>query len=99
MFMRTTSRRVTFVHPFSLQGMGATQPAGTYTVETDEELLQGFSIEAYRRVATTIRLPSPSGQTRLDRVVPIDPLELDAAHERDRAEPDVGADVRTDRSV
>ena len=40
MTVRTTSRTVTFIHPFSLSGTDEVQPAGTYTVETDEELLQ-----------------------------------------------------------
>ena len=40
MTVRTTSKTVTFMHPFNLSGMDKMQPAGTYTVETDEELLQ-----------------------------------------------------------
>ena len=40
MTVRTTSKTVTFMHPFSLSGTDEVQPAGTYTVETDEELLQ-----------------------------------------------------------
>ena len=31
---------VTFTHPFNLSGVDEVQPAGTYTVETDEELLE-----------------------------------------------------------
>ena len=44
MTVRTTSKTVTFVHPFNLGGMDETQPAGTYTVETDKELLQTLSL-------------------------------------------------------
>jgi hypothetical protein len=40
MTVRTTSRTVTFVHPFNLSGTDEVQPAGIYTVETDEELLE-----------------------------------------------------------
>jgi hypothetical protein len=40
MTVRTTSKTVTFMHPFILTGTDEVQPAGTYTVETDEELLQ-----------------------------------------------------------
>ena len=40
MTVRTTSMTVTFVHPFNLSGTDEVQPAGIYTVETDEELLQ-----------------------------------------------------------
>jgi hypothetical protein len=48
MTMRTTSRTVTFIHPFNLSGMDKEQPAGTYTVETDEELLQTLSFPLTR---------------------------------------------------
>jgi hypothetical protein len=47
MTVRTTSKTVTFTHPFNLSGMDKVQPAGTYTVETDEELLQTSSLPAY----------------------------------------------------
>ena len=84
MTIRTSSKTVTFVHPFRLSEADVVYAPGTYTVETDEELLHGLSFDAYRRVATTIRLPSASGDARLDRIVAIDPLELDAAQERDK---------------
>jgi len=44
MTVRTTSKTVTFRHPFNLTGTDEVQPAGTYTVETDEELLQPSSV-------------------------------------------------------
>ena len=47
MTVRTTSKTVTFAHPFNLSGVDEVQPAGTYAVETDEELLQTLSIPAY----------------------------------------------------
>jgi hypothetical protein len=50
MTVRTTSRTVTFTHPFNLSGMDEVQPAGTYTVETDEEPLQTLSVPAHRRI-------------------------------------------------
>jgi hypothetical protein len=49
MTMRTTSRTVTFIHPFNLSGMDKEQPAGTYTVETDEELLQTRLTRGFQR--------------------------------------------------
>ena len=58
MTVRTTSKTVTFMHPFNLSGMDEVQPAGTYTVETDEELLQTSSLPAYRRISTLMRLPA-----------------------------------------
>jgi hypothetical protein len=36
------------------------QPPGTYAVNADEELIEGLSFLAYRRVATTIYLDLPA---------------------------------------
>ena len=62
MTLRTTSRTITFARPFSLDGLEETQPAGSYTVQTDEEPIEGLSFLAFRRVATVIFLPSPVEQ-------------------------------------
>jgi hypothetical protein len=43
MTMRTSQETVTFRRPFSLSGLDQLQPAGSYTVETSEELLEGPS--------------------------------------------------------
>jgi hypothetical protein len=86
MTVRTTSRTVTFVHPFSLSGTLEVQPAGTYTVETDEELLEGLSIPAYRRIATLLRLERTTG-TALTQIVETNPVELAGALAKD-AQPD-----------
>lgn len=83
MTVRTSRKTVTFAQPFSLRGIEAEQPAGTYMVETDEELLEGLSFPAYRRVATMIFLPARPGDTVSGQLVTIDPLELEAAEKRD----------------
>ena len=83
MILRTSRRTVTFARPFSLRGIDGIQPAGTYTVETDEELLEGLSFPAYRRVATTIFLPSRPGDLVSGQLVTLDPVELEAAEQRD----------------
>jgi hypothetical protein len=83
MTIRTTTRTVTFTRPFTLQCIAEEQPAGSYTVETDEELLEGASVPAYRRLATLIRLPGRPGSTVLGYVVDIDAAELTAALEKD----------------
>ena len=80
---RTSRKSVTFTKPFSLSGIDEVQPAGTYTVETDEELLPSLSFPAYRRIATLIFLPSRGRGPIVEEVVNIDPLELQAAQERD----------------
>ena len=83
MSVRTTSKTVTFTHPFNLSGMEEMQPAGTYTVETDEELLQTSSLPAYRRISTLMRLPARSIGTMLTQIVETDPVELARALARD----------------
>ena len=85
MTIRTSKKTVTFRRPFVLGGLDEVLPAGTYSVETDEELLEGISFPAYRRVSTLIRLQAKSGNPHLTRALTIDPNELDAALERDRA--------------
>jgi len=83
MTMRTTSRTVTFTRPFMLSGIVEPQPAGSYTVETDEELIGNAPITAYRRISTLIRLPGRPGSLVLEQVVDIDAGELAAALARD----------------
>lgn len=78
MTMRTTSRAVTFTRPFILSGMDGVQPAGTYTVATEEQLLQDVSFPAYRRISTVIVLPSQSARAVWTQVVDINPVELKA---------------------
>ena len=63
--MRTTRESITFDHPFSLTAVDKLQPAGTYAVDIDEELIEGLSFLAYRRVATTIYLPLHPREPRL----------------------------------
>jgi hypothetical protein len=83
MTVRTTSKTVTFTHPFNLSGMDEMQPAGTYTVETDEELLQTLLLPAYRRISTLMRLTTRPRGTVLTQIVEVDPLELAAVLARD----------------
>jgi hypothetical protein len=78
---RTSRKTVTFARPFSLRGIDGVQPAGSYTVETEEELIEGLSFPVYRRVETVIFLPSRPGGT--DQVATVDPRELEAALARD----------------
>ena len=82
MTVRTTSKTVSFVHPLSLTGTDEVQPAGTYTVKTDEELLQLSSLPAYRQIAALLRLERTTGRV-LTQIVETNPVELAAALARD----------------
>jgi hypothetical protein len=84
MTVRTTTESVTFGHSFTLGEFEEILPPGTYDVDTDEELLEGLSFQAYRRVLTVIRLPTASGDPSLMRALTIDPNDLDAAISRDQ---------------
>jgi len=85
MSLRTIRKTVTFSHPFTLSGIDGEQPAGTYTVETDEELIDGLSFPAYRRLSTVILLPALPGSMTGLQVVTVDPEELAEAERRDAA--------------
>ena len=83
MTMRTTSTTVTFRRPFLLRGFDRPQVAGTYTVETEEKLLEGLSFPAYRRIVTLIHLPAQPGHAMISETVVIDPSDLESALARD----------------
>ena len=59
MTKRTARGPATFVRPFGLGAFGEQLPGGRYPTETDEELLKGLSLLAYRRTATTQFKPDP----------------------------------------
>jgi len=82
MTVRTSQKTVTFRRPFSLSALDEMQPAGTYTVETNEELLEALSFPAWRRTATVISL-RPRGGAGLGQDLEVDPAELEAVAEAD----------------
>ena len=73
MIQRTTKATVTFTRAFVIDGFEQALPAGDYVIETEEELIQGLSFPAYRRVSTTLlvhRLPGRPGQKEAWLIVP-----------------------------
>ena len=98
MIQRTTTRTVTFAHPFTLSGVDGVQPAGSYTVETDEELIQTLSFPAYRSTGTWFRLPAQGRITTSTHAVGLTPAELGAALAKDAlASANVPAEPCVDR--
>ena len=85
MTTRTRSNTVIFKHPFLLPGVDRVLPAGGYRVVTDEELIDGLSFSAYRRVSTMIFVPAQTHQASSIEMVPINPSDLVVAQERDAA--------------
>lgn len=86
MTTRTHYTTVTFRRPFALGGFDEVLPAGAYILETDEELLEGISFPAYRRILTLMHLHAEPGHPGVERLLTIDPKELDEALERDQAQ-------------
>jgi hypothetical protein len=87
MTRRTTTTTVTFRRPFILAGFESIRPGGTYTIDTEEELIETVSFPAWRRIATVIHLNDLGTTSYLT----IDPVELHEAAMRDGAQIDATA--------
>jgi len=84
MTIRTERKIVSFASPFTLRAVEGIQPPGDYIVDVDEELIDGLSRLAYRKIATLLHLPSVAKQRGESQVVVVDPVEFEAALFRDR---------------
>jgi hypothetical protein len=85
MSTRITDTSVMFTNPFSLIGIDAVQPAGTYEVVTEEKQIPGLSFVAFQRLGTILRLPANPAPGQRRQAIPVDPAELAAALEADLA--------------
>ena len=86
---RVTSATVTFVRPFILDGFGELQRAGSYVVDTEEELIDSISLTAWKRISTVMQLSRHGGI----EYVPINPDQLSDALRRDGAQHDPAGPV------
>ena len=77
-----------FAQPLTLSGVEDVQAPGAYTVQTDEELLEGLSFLAYRRIATVIFIPLRHGGPSSLQAITVDPRELADALARDGSHAD-----------
>ena len=93
MTIRTSEKIVTFKRPFVLSGFDQLLQAGAYRVETDEELVEGVSFPAYRRIATLLHLDVIPGQPGVTQTLTVDPDDLDAALKCDRTSPQARDDL------
>ncbi|UVK46968.1 hypothetical protein BPNPMPFG_002701 [Mesorhizobium sp. AR07] len=82
---RTTHSIAHFAAPFVLGGLEGQLPAGDYDIDHDEEVIEGMSRLAWRRVATFIHLPARTVKNpTTSQLVAIDYVELETALKRDR---------------
>jgi hypothetical protein len=84
---RARSEQVEFCRPFVLSGLDSLQPAGSYIVDTEEELLDAQTVPAWRRIATVIQLTRGGAR----KYHTVDPAELHEALMRDGAQLDHAA--------
>jgi hypothetical protein len=81
---RVASTMVTFVRPFILDGFEQLQPAGSYVVDTEEELIDSLLFPAWKRLSTIIRVSRHGGI----EYIPVSPDQLSDALVRDSAQQD-----------
>lgn len=79
--MANRTRRTTahFASPFSLPGFEKAQPAGDYTVDHDEEAIEGPSWIAWRHIGAFIHLPAIGVKSTRHQMVPINSADLKSA--------------------
>lgn len=82
--MTTRSRHetITFRHPFRIKGIDRLLPPGAYEVITDEEMIEGLSFPAFRRVATMIMVPAATQKSAMEMVA-IGSVDLADAQQAD----------------
>lgn len=83
MTTRTTQSVLRFPTPFRLAGFADAQPPGEYRVDREDEMIEGLSWTAWRRVATFIHLPAIGSRATTQQMVRIDPATVDAINEKD----------------
>jgi hypothetical protein len=71
--MRSRRETITFQHPFRIRGVDRLLPPGAYEVITDEEMIEGLSFAAFRRVATMIMVPAaPPRSSTIEMICSVD---------------------------
>lgn len=84
---RVSREHISFAAPFKVEGPLRQCPAGTYEVETVEELIDGLSFPAYRVVSTSLVLPVANASSRSCQMIPVDPALVRSARDSADAEP------------
>ena len=83
MTMRSRRETVHFTHPFRIKGIDRQLAAGAYEVVTDEEMIEGLSFSAFRRVATLIMVPGAPPQRAVMEMISISAVDLSDAQRID----------------
>lgn len=84
---RSTETIVTFRHVFSIGTALSKQPAGSYRVTKEEELIEGLSFPAYHVTSFAMEVPAIGVASATKQHVPISGGELAVALELDSKSP------------
>jgi hypothetical protein len=76
MTIRSRCETVTFKHQFRIRGIERLLPAGAYEIITDEEMIEGLSFAAFRRVATMIVMPVAASHGLATEMISIASVDL-----------------------
>ena len=87
MTMRSRWETITFKHPFRIKGVDRLLSAGAYEVITDEEMIEGLSFAAFRRVATMIVVPAAAPRSSTMEMISIGSVDLSDAQRLDASAP------------
>ena len=87
MTMRSRRETITFQHPFRIKGIDRLLPPGAYQVITDEEMIEGLSFPAFRRVATMIMVPAAPPRSSTMEMISIGSVDLSDAQRIDASVP------------
>lgn len=82
--LRTTRSTICFNDPFVLPSLDVHLPAGTYEIDTEEQIIEGNERRVYVRIATLLHVRSTG---KVETMI-VDPGELNAALQKDGAPQD-----------
>jgi len=88
MTIRSRRETVHFKHPFRIKGIDRLLSPGAYEVVTDEEMIEGLSFPAFRRVATLILIPGIAPGNSSMEMISIGSVDLSDAQRIDASAPD-----------
>lgn len=80
---RSVESFVTFRRPFSVGNDVSDQPPGAYKLLIEEELIEGLSFSAYRRVSTVLEIPAMGIVSAVRQFINVTQSDINKALEND----------------
>ena len=83
---RITETEIQFTHPFFLNALTRPLAAGTYRLTVVEELIEGLSFAAYRKIDARLEVPAVDIPTGKRQYLQVTAGEIETAHTKDMNE-------------